>query len=46
MPVSSKEADEEATTALMMLNKDRRNTSSSNHSRSGRGMSVKDLLSS
>ncbi|KAL8891443.1 MAG: hypothetical protein Q9215_001487 [Flavoplaca cf. flavocitrina] len=46
MPVSSKEADEEATTALMMLNKDRRNTSSSNHSSSGRGMSVRDLLSS
>ncbi|KAL9038476.1 MAG: hypothetical protein Q9180_003113 [Flavoplaca navasiana] len=46
MPVSSKEADEEATTALMMLNKDRRNTNSSNHSSSGRGMSVRDLLSS
>ncbi|KAL8672912.1 MAG: hypothetical protein Q9168_002666 [Polycauliona sp. 1 TL-2023] len=46
MPISSKEADEEATAALMMLNKDRRNTNSSNHSSSGRGMSVKDLLSS
>ncbi|KAI4219378.1 MAG: hypothetical protein L6R36_008366 [Xanthoria steineri] len=46
IPTSSKEADEEATAALMMLNKDRRNTNSSNHSSSGRGMSVKDLLSS
>ena len=46
IPTSSKEADEEATAALMMLNKDRRNTNSSSHSSSGRGMSVKDLLSS
>ncbi|KAL8736247.1 MAG: hypothetical protein Q9166_000402 [cf. Caloplaca sp. 2 TL-2023] len=46
VPTSTKEADEEATAALMMLNRDRRNTSSSNNSRSGRGMSVKDLLSS
>ncbi|KAI4260455.1 MAG: hypothetical protein L6R42_004061 [Xanthoria sp. 1 TBL-2021] len=46
IPTSSKEADEEATAALMMLNKDRRNTNSSNHSSSGRGMSVKELLSS
>lgn len=41
----SKEADKEATAALLMLNKDRRNTTSSSSS-SGRGMSVKDLLSS
>ncbi|KAL8712250.1 MAG: hypothetical protein Q9220_003401 [cf. Caloplaca sp. 1 TL-2023] len=46
MPASSKEADEEATAALLMLNKDRRNTGTSNSSGSGRGMSVKDLLSS
>ncbi|KAL8739060.1 MAG: hypothetical protein Q9181_000242 [Wetmoreana brouardii] len=46
VPNSSKEADEEATAALLMLNKDRRNTSTSNSSSSGRGMSVKDLLSS
>ncbi|KAL8693389.1 MAG: hypothetical protein Q9218_001781 [Villophora microphyllina] len=44
IPNMSKEADEEATAALLMLNKDRRNTSGS--SSSGRGMSVKDLLSS
>ncbi|KAL8781643.1 MAG: hypothetical protein Q9213_005908 [Squamulea squamosa] len=44
--VSSTEADEEATAALMMLNKDRRNTNTSSHSSSGRGLSVKDLLSS
>lgn len=36
---STKELDHEATSALLMLNKDRRNPSS------GRGMSVKDLLS-
>lgn len=36
----SKEQDQEATTALLMLNKDRRNP------KVGRGMSVKDLLSS
>ncbi|KAI4203120.1 MAG: hypothetical protein LQ346_001854 [Caloplaca aetnensis] len=45
--VPSKEADEEATAALLMLNKDRRNTNTSSSSSShGRGMSVKDLLSS
>ncbi|KAI4108029.1 MAG: hypothetical protein L6R37_001311 [Teloschistes peruensis] len=42
----SKEADEEATAALLMLKKDRRNTNTSSSSSSGRGMSVKDLLSS
>ena len=36
---STKELDHEATSALLMLNKDRRNPGS------GRGMSVKDLLS-
>ncbi|KAL8798844.1 MAG: hypothetical protein Q9182_006347 [Xanthomendoza sp. 2 TL-2023] len=46
VPISSKEADEEATAALMMLNKDRRNTGASNGSSGGRGISVKDLLSS
>lgn len=46
VPTSSKEADEEATAALLMLNKDRRNTNTSSSSSSGRGMSVKDLLSS
>ena len=35
-----REKDQEAMDALMMLNKDRR------HSKAGRGMSVKDLLSS
>lgn len=45
VPASSKEADEEATAALLMLNKDRRNTTISSSSSSGRGMSVKDLLS-
>ncbi|KAL8771163.1 MAG: hypothetical protein Q9209_003334 [Squamulea sp. 1 TL-2023] len=44
--VSSMEADEEATAALMMLNQDRRNTNTSSHSSSGRGLRVKDLLSS
>ncbi|KAI4258254.1 MAG: hypothetical protein LQ352_001307 [Teloschistes flavicans] len=42
----SKEADEEATAALLMLRKDRRKTNNSSSSSSGRGMSVKDLLSS
>ncbi|KAL9587281.1 MAG: hypothetical protein Q9212_000328 [Teloschistes hypoglaucus] len=42
----SKEADEEATEALLMLKKDRRNTNTSSSGSSGRGMSVKDLLSS
>jgi hypothetical protein len=37
---STKDLDHEATSALLMLNKDRRNPSAS-----GRGMSVKDLLS-
>ncbi|MCJ1457377.1 hypothetical protein MMC28_007745 [Mycoblastus sanguinarius] len=37
--VPSKEQDQEATAALLMLNKDRRNP------KAGRGMSVKDLLS-
>ncbi|KAL8838058.1 MAG: hypothetical protein Q9170_002294 [Blastenia crenularia] len=45
-PTSSKEADEEATEVLLMLNKDRRNTNTSSNSSYGRGMSVKDLLSS
>lgn len=38
--MSAYERDEEATAALLMLNQDRRNPSG------GRGMSVKDLLSS
>ena len=38
--IPNKEQDQEATAALLMLNKDRRNPKSS------RGMSVKDLLSS
>lgn len=46
IPNSSKEDDEEATAALLMLNKDRRNTNTSSSSSSGRGMSVKELLSS
>ncbi|KAL8944473.1 MAG: hypothetical protein Q9211_000570 [Gyalolechia sp. 1 TL-2023] len=46
MPTSSKEADEEATEALLMLNKDRRSTNASGTSSHGGGMSVKDLLSS
>lgn len=43
LPQAMKEQDQEATAALLMLNKDRRNPSSS--STSGRSMSVKDLLS-
>ncbi|KAL9007181.1 MAG: hypothetical protein Q9188_000115 [Gyalolechia gomerana] len=46
MPTSSKKADEEATEALLMLNKDRRSTNASSNGSHGRGMSVKDLLSS
>ncbi|KAL8722548.1 MAG: hypothetical protein Q9225_001016 [Loekoesia sp. 1 TL-2023] len=46
VPTLSKEADEEATAALLMLNRDRRNTNTSSNSSNGRGMSVKDLLSS
>lgn len=38
--IPSKEQDQEATAALLMLNKDRRNP------KGARGMSVKDLLSS
>lgn len=36
---STKDMDHEATSALLMLNKDRRNPTT------GRGMSVRDLLS-
>lgn len=43
---SSKEAEEEATETLLMLRKDRRSTNASISSGHGRGMSVKDLLSS
>ncbi|KAL9600138.1 MAG: hypothetical protein Q9219_003394 [cf. Caloplaca sp. 3 TL-2023] len=46
MPASSKAADKEATEALLMLNKDRRNTNTGSSNKIGRGMSVKDLLSS
>ncbi|KAL8944092.1 MAG: hypothetical protein Q9216_000683 [Gyalolechia sp. 2 TL-2023] len=46
MPTLSKKADEEATEALLMLNKDRRSTNASSNSSHGRSMSVKDLLSS
>ena len=43
LPQAMKEQDQEATAALLMLNKDRRNPSFT--STSGRSMSVKDLLS-
>lgn len=43
LPTSAHDADHEATAALLMLNKDRRNTTGA--SPSGRSMSVKDLLS-
>ncbi|KAL8990597.1 MAG: hypothetical protein Q9177_000790 [Variospora cf. flavescens] len=46
VPDSYEGAREEATAALLMLNKDRRNTNSSSSGSAGRGMSVKDLLSS
>ncbi|KAL8654802.1 MAG: hypothetical protein Q9210_001294 [Variospora velana] len=46
VPDSYEGAREEATAALLMLNKDRRNTNSSSSGGAGRGMSVKDLLSS
>lgn len=46
VPDSYEGAREEATAALLMLNKDRRNTNSSGSGSAGRGMSVRDLLSS
>lgn len=46
VPTSSKDADEEATETLMMLREDRRSANASSSSSHGRGMSVKDLLSS
>lgn len=45
---SNKEQDHEATAALLMLNQDRRSangSSTTNSTKGGRGMSVKDLLS-
>ena len=42
LPNSAQDADHEATAALLMLNKDRRDGKTSS---SGRSMSVKDLLS-
>ena len=43
LPSNARDADHEATAALLMLNKDRRNGATI--STSGRSMSVKDLLS-
>lgn len=44
-PMRDRDLDQEATAALLMLNTDRRGTTS-HSSIGGRGMSVKDLLSS
>ena len=44
LPDNARDADHEATAALLMLNKDRRDTKGA--SASGRSMSVRDLLSS
>jgi hypothetical protein len=44
-PQRDRDMDQEATTALLMLNHDRRGIQGSISGPSGRGMSVKDLLS-
>ena len=46
LPSHSKEQDHEATTALLMLNQDRRGPKSTAASKSSKRLSVKDLLSS